>query len=234
MHAVELEQATAPAGTLAVEHLEGGRTFRPAAGLRNLDNTVIFTGIAHIAHHTGHHIHILGEGVAVVAACLNHNLTVKHTKAAGYVLQGIDTGQGRFTNEERTGVLQILEQRNEVVGRTGIHHLTLFHYTAVAHTHGGTHGNHAAGRGHGGPDNAVQGVLVQHAVHVRTNEELVGHHVYTGVGSIGLGTSVHLVHNGQALEGRVVALGLVQAAERLGLDFLYISVRNLDQVEILY
>ena len=233
VHTVELEQATAPARTLAVEHLEVGRAFRPAASLGNLDNTVVFAGIAHIADHTGHHIHILREGVSVVAAGLDHDLAVEHAKAAGHVLQGIDPRQGGFADEEGTGVFQILEKRDQVVRRAGVHHLALFHDTAVTHAHGGTHGYHAAGRGHGGPDNAVQGVLVQHAVHVRANEELVGHHIDTGVGRIGLGTSVHLVHHGQALEGRVVALGLVQAAERLGLDFLYVGVRDLDQVKIL-
>ena len=234
VHAVELEQATAPAGTLAVEHLQVGRTFRPAAGLGNLHNAVVFTGIAHITDHTGHHIHILREGVSVVAAGLDHNLAVKHTETAGYVLQGVDTGQGRLANQEGAGVFQILEQRNQIVRRTGVHHLAFFHYAAVAHTHSGTHGNHAAGRGHRGPDNAVQGVLVQYAVHVRTDKELVGYHIHTGVGGIGLGTAVHLVHDGKALEGWIVALGLVQAAEGLGLDFLYVGVRDLDQVEVFY
>ena len=113
------------------------------------------------------------------------------------------------------------------------HHFPVFHYTAVAHTHGGTHGNDPAGRVHGGPDNPVKGVFVQHAVHVRTHEELVGNYVHAGVGSIGLGSAVHLVHHRKALEGRIVALGLVQATEGLGLDFLHIRIGHLDQVEIL-
>ena len=115
----------------------------------------------------------------------------------------------------------------------GFHHLSIFHDTAVAHTHGGAHGNDTSGRGHGGPDNPVEGIFIQHAVHIRTDEELVGDHVHAGVGRIGLGSSVHLVHHRKALEGRVVALGLVQAAEGLGLDFLHIRIRDLDQVEIL-
>ena len=117
--------------------------------------------------------------------------------------------------------------------RTGFHHLAVFHDRAVGHTHGGTHGNHPAGRGHRGPDHAVQGVLLQHTVHIRTDEELVGDYVHAGVGSIGLGTAVHLVHHGQALEGGIVALGLVQALEGLGLDFLDVGIRHLHQVEVL-
>ena len=233
VHREELEQAAAPARTLTVEHLEVGRSFRPAAGLGNLDHAVVLAGVAHVADHAGHHVHVLGKGVSVVAAGLDHHLAVEHTKAARHVLHGVDAAEGRLANEEGTGVLQVLEQRDKIVRRAGVHHLAVFHQRAVAHAHGGRYRNHAAGAGHGGPDHAVEGVLLQHAVYVGAHEELVGHHVHAGIGCIGLGAAVHLVHHGEPLEGGVVALCLIEALEGLGLDFLDIGVGDLHQLEVL-
>ena len=233
MHREELEQTAAPARTLAVQNLQGRRTFCPAAGFGNLDHTVFLTCIAGITDHAGQHIHILGKGVTVVATCLDNDIGIEHTEAAGHVLHGVDVAQGGFTNHEGTGVLQVLEQGDEVVRRMRLHHLTFFYDTAVTHTHGCTHSNHAARTGHGGPDHSIQSVLLQHAVHVGAHEELVGHHVDACVGSIGLCTAVHLVHHREALERGIVALSLVRALERLGFNLLYIRIRHLHQVEVL-
>lgn len=226
-----LHQSAAPARTLTVEHHEVRGSLRPAAGLGDLHDLVGTREVAHVAHHAGQQVHVLGEGHRVVTARRNGHLAVEKPEAARDVGHGVDRRPAHLAHQVGTHVLQVLEQRNRRMGRPDLDHLPVLDPAAVGHAHRAAHGNHMLRRREHGPDAAVEGVAAQDAVHVGTDEIGIRCGVDARIRSVGLRTTVLLVDDDQP-----VILGvrrLEHAPERLGLDALDIGEGDLDQFIVL-
>ena len=226
-----LKQPAAPACALAVEHHEVRRPLGPAAGLGDLHDLVGAREVAHIPHHAGQQVHVLGERHRVVTARSDGYLAVEQPEAARDVGHGVNRRPPHLAHQIRTHVLQILEQRDRRMGRPHLDHLSVLDPAAVGHTHRAAHGDHMLRRRQHGPDAAVESVAAQDAVHVGADEIGILRGVDASIRSVGLRTAVLLVDDDQP-----VVLGirrLEHAAERLGLDALDVGERHLDQLVVL-
>lgn len=225
-----LEQPATPARTLAVEHHEVRRPLGPAAGLGDLHDLVGAREVAHVTHHAGQQVHVLGERHRVVTACRDGDLTVEKPESARDVGHGVDRRPPHLAHQVGAHVLQILEQRDRRMGRPHLDHLPVLDLAAVGHAHRAAHGDHVLRRREHGPDTAVEGVAAQDAVHVGADEVGILRGVDAGIRGVGLRAAVLLVDDDQP-----AVLGirrLEHAPERLGLDALDVGERNLDQLVV--
>lgn len=226
-----LKQPAAPARALTVEHHEVRGPLGPAAGLGDLHDLVRAREIAHIAHHAGQQVHVLGERHRVVTARGDGYLSVEKPESARNVGHGVDCRPPHLAHQIRTHVLQILEQRNRRVGRPHLDHLPVLDPAAVGHAHRAAHGNHVLRRRQYGPDAAVEGIAAQDAVHIGADEIGILRGVDARIRGVGLRPAVLLVDDDQPVVLGV--LRLEHPAERLGLDALDIGERHLDQFVML-
>ena len=183
--------------------------------------------VLHVGHHTEQHINVFREGGRVIAAGLHGDVGIEQTETTGDVRQGVDGRPTELTDQEGAHVLQLLEQRQRPVGHFGPDQAAVLHGTAVTHQHGGAHADHRLRAVHHVPHHSVQRHRLDDTVHVGTDEVLVAADVDTGVGTVSLCTTVHLVHEHQ------LAVALIRrlhhALDRLALHAHGDIVRNLDQ-----
>ena len=184
--------------------------------------------VLHVGHHAEQHIHVLREGGRIVTAGLHGDVGIEETETTGDVRQGVDGGPSQLTDQEGAHVLQLLEHRQRPVGHFSPHQAAVLHGTTVTHQHGGAHADHRFRAVHHVPHHAVQRHRLDDTVHVGTDEVLVAADVDAGVGTVGLCTTVHLVHEHQ------LAVALIRrlhhALDRLALHAHGDIVRDFDQL----
>ena len=105
-----LEQSSCPTGTLTVKHRQVGRSFRPTASIRNLNNLIRTGEVAHISYHAGNEVHIFCKGSTVVSSGCNGYRTVEKTESTGNIRHTIDCGPSHLTNQVGTHVFEVLEK----------------------------------------------------------------------------------------------------------------------------
>ena len=130
-----LEQSPCPTGTLAVEHCQVGRPFRPAASIRNLYDFIRTGEVAHISYHTGDEVHVFSKRGSIVSSGCNRYRTVEKTESTGDIRHSIDCGPPHLANQVGTHILQILEKWNRCTGSSNVYDLSVFHDASVSHQH---------------------------------------------------------------------------------------------------
>ena len=130
-----LEQSSCPTGTLTVKHRQVGRSFRPTASIRNLNNLIRTGEVAHISYHAGNEVHIFCKGSTVVSSGCNGYGTVEKTESTGNIRHTIDCRPSHLTNQVGTHVFEVLEKRNRSTRSSHVYYLPVFHYASVCHQH---------------------------------------------------------------------------------------------------
>ena len=135
MDTERLEQSACPAGTLAIEHSQVRRSFRPAASVGNLYNLVRAGEVTHISYHTCNQIHVFCKRSTVISSGGNGHVTVKKSESTGNIRHSVDSRPAHFSNQVRTHIFQILEKRDRGMGSSHVYYLPVFHYASVCHQH---------------------------------------------------------------------------------------------------
>ncbi len=110
-----LEQSSCPTGTLTVKHRQVGRSFRPTASIRNLNN-LIRTEKSHMYPTMRVMRSISSAEVPSYPPAAMATERSKRPNPPGNIRHTIDCRPSHLTNQVGTHVFEVLEKRNQYAG----------------------------------------------------------------------------------------------------------------------
>src|SRR5690606_6285863 len=91
-----LQKASSPTCTLSVQNFKIRWSLCPAAGIRNLYNSIFSVIFPHVCHHPHRHIHIFGMRKRIKTSGFNNDCSTEEPKTSGYIRNKIEHGPSHF------------------------------------------------------------------------------------------------------------------------------------------